>query len=84
MDGNQKAIFENNTAFQSLQGSAGLGTGTPGAYTDFSGLGAIKMSTNTPYSMQLSNALAGQYGYQLKSNFGYVEFYELLRRVYRL
>ncbi|UEG50678.1 GEVED domain-containing protein [Ferruginibacter lapsinanis] len=56
-DGNKNTIFENNSAFKSLVGSAGTGTGTPGAYTDFSGLGPIKMFTNSPYSIKLSNAL---------------------------
>ncbi len=75
-DGNQKAIFENNSAFQSLQGSAGPGTGTAGAYTDFSGLGAIKMFTNSPYSMRLSNTLAPVSGlpYSLNTNMGTLNF----------
>ena len=60
-DCNHKIYFENNTSFKSLQGSAGQGTGTAGAYTDFSGLGPIKMSTNTPYSMRLSNTLSDGY-----------------------
>ena len=68
-DGNQKAIFANNSAFQSLVGSAGQGTGTAGAYTDFSGLGAIKMFSNVPYSMQLSNTLSSQYVLSLDQNF---------------
>ncbi len=74
VDGNQKPIFENNSAFNSLQGSAGQGTGTPGGYTDFSGLGAIKMSSNTPYTVRLSNALAGPYGYTLNQTFGVYNF----------
>jgi hypothetical protein len=75
-DGNQKTIFENNSAFQSLQGSAGLGTGIPGAYTDFSGLGSIKMFTNSPYSMRLSNTLAPASGlpYSLNTNGGFMNF----------
>ena len=58
-DCNHKIYFENNTSFKSLQGSAGPGSGTAGAYSDFSGLGPIKMSTNTPYSIRLSNTLSG-------------------------
>ncbi len=75
-DGNQKPIFENNSAFRSLQGSAGQGTGTAGAYTDFSGLGPIKMFTNSPYSMRLSNALAPASGlpYSLNTNMGSLNF----------
>ena len=60
-DGNGKAIFENNSAFMGLVGSVGKGTGIAGAYTDFSGFGAIKMFSNSPYSIQLSNALADGY-----------------------
>ncbi|MEO7309316.1 MAG: putative Ig domain-containing protein [Chitinophagaceae bacterium] len=56
-DGNAKTVFENNSGFRSLQGSAGLGTGTAGAYTDYSGLGPIKMFSNNPYSVQMSNTL---------------------------
>jgi hypothetical protein len=75
-DGNQKTIFENNSAFRSLQGSAGQGTGTAGAYTDFSGLGPIKMFTNSPYSMRLSNALAPASGlpFSLNTNMGTLNF----------
>lgn len=73
-DSNQKAIFENNTAFQSLQGSGGLGTGTKGAYTDFSGLGAIKMFSNTHYSVRLSNTLSSQNTYSLHTNMGLLNF----------
>ncbi|MES2776826.1 MAG: LamG-like jellyroll fold domain-containing protein [Bacteroidota bacterium] len=61
-DGNKNTIFENTSAFGSLVGSAGQGTGTPGAFTDFSGIAPIKMFTNTPYSMQLSNAVAPPVG----------------------
>ncbi len=56
-DGNQKTVFENNSDFRSLAGTAGQGTGTAGAYTDFSGLGAIKLFSNSPYKVRLSNAL---------------------------
>jgi len=73
-DCNQDVVFENNTAFQSLQGSAGLGTGTPGAYTDFSGLGPIKLSTNTNYSMRLANALSSPNVYSLNTNLGLLNF----------
>ena len=73
-DVNQKVIFENNTAFQSLLGSAGQGTGTPGAYTDFSGLGAIKMYSNINYSMQLANTLSSQNVYSLNTNLGLLNF----------
>ena len=56
-DGNGKVLFENNSAFRSLQGTAGTGTGTAGAYTDYSALGPIKMYSNSPYSVRLANAL---------------------------
>lgn len=67
-------IFENNSGFRSLVGSAGTGTGTHGAYTDFSGIGAIRMSTNTPYSVQLSNTLSGGYVQSLNSSFDFLKF----------
>lgn len=73
-DCNQDVIFENNTAFQSLQGSAGTGTGTAGAYTDFSGLGAIKLSTNTNYTMRLADALSSANVYSLNTNLGLLNF----------
>ena len=75
-DGNQKVIFENNSAFQSLIGSAGQGTGIAGAYTDFSGLGPIKMFFNAPYSVKLSNALSPASGlpYSLNTNMGTLNF----------
>jgi sugar lactone lactonase YvrE len=58
LDCNLNPVFQNTSIFKSLVGSAGLGTGTPGAYTDFSGLGPIKVSTNSNYSVQLSNKLS--------------------------
>ena len=66
-DGNGKTVFENNSGFKSLQGSAGPGTGTAGAYTDYSGLAPIKMFSNNPYSVHLSNTLkgGGRYDYSL-------------------
>ena len=74
-DGNGKTVFENNSAFKRLVGSAGQGTGTAGAYTDFSGLGAIKMFSNSPYSVRLSNALAGGYGsYPMNQLLSYLNF----------
>ncbi len=79
-DGNGKTVFENHSGFKSLQGSAGLGTGTPGAYTDFSGLAPIKMFSNNPYSVQLSNTLKGgsRYDYSLNdisSSLNYMNSY---------
>ncbi|MES2430153.1 MAG: Calx-beta domain-containing protein [Bacteroidota bacterium] len=56
-DGNKKTIFENNTPFQSLWGSAGPASGTAGAYSDFSHLAPIKLYSNSPYSVRLANAL---------------------------
>lgn len=74
-DGNQKLIFENNTAFNSLVSSTGVvGTGTAGAYTDFSNLGAIKMFSNTPYSVRMSNALASAFGSTLNQTFAGYNF----------
>ncbi|RYZ62974.1 MAG: hypothetical protein EOO14_00595, partial [Chitinophagaceae bacterium] len=73
-DGNQKTIFENNSAFKSLLGSAGKGTGTAGAYTDFSAVGTIKMFSNTPYSIRLSNALTDGRVYTLNQNSGMYNF----------
>ena len=66
-DGNGKTVFENYSGFKSLQGSAGLGIGTAGAYTDYSGLAPIKMFSNNPYSVKLSNTLkgGGRYDYSL-------------------
>jgi hypothetical protein len=79
-DGNGKTVFENHSGFKSLQGSAGPGTGTPGAYTDFSGLAPIKMFSNNPYSVHLSNTLkgGGRYDYSLNdivSSFNYMNSY---------
>ncbi|MEO6949598.1 MAG: putative Ig domain-containing protein, partial [Ginsengibacter sp.] len=74
VDCNLDPIFENNSGFKSLVGSAGVGTGTPGAYTDFSGLGAIKMSTNTPYSVQLSNTLSSQSVQSLNAGLALLNF----------
>jgi hypothetical protein len=73
-DCNQNVLFENNSAFQSLVGSAGQGTGTPGAYTDFSRLGPIKMVTNTQYSIRLSNALSSQNGFNLNQLLSFLNF----------
>lgn len=67
-DGNGKVLFENNSAYGSLQGTAGTGTGTAGAYTDFSSLGATKLYSNSPYSIRLANSLKPQSGYILSLN----------------
>ncbi|MES2647966.1 MAG: LamG-like jellyroll fold domain-containing protein [Bacteroidota bacterium] len=72
LDVNKTAILENNTAFSSLTGTVGNGTGTPGAYTDFGALTPIKVSTANPYTVQLSNALSSgsRYSYSLNDIYG--------------
>jgi hypothetical protein len=70
-DGNGKVLFENNSAYGSLQGTAGLGTGTAGAYTDYSGLAPIKMYSNSPYSVRMGNSLKAPNGYSATLNEGF-------------
>jgi hypothetical protein len=66
-------LLENNSKYGMLEGTAGMGTGRAGAYTDYSALAPTKMYSNSPYSIRLANALASPYERLLGSN-GYYEY----------
>lgn len=56
---NGTTLLNNSSAVQSLVGTIGTGTGTAGAYTDFSALATIAMSAGNTYQYSLTSTNTG-------------------------
>ncbi len=56
---NGTTLLNNTSAVQSLVGTIGTGTGTAGAYTDFSALATIPMSAGNTYQYSLTSTNTG-------------------------
>ena len=56
---NGTTLLNNTSAVQSLVGTIGTGTGTAGAYTDFSALATIAMSAGNTYQYSLTSTNTG-------------------------